>query len=169
MTRKLAHPQMMCIIFEPRWGSCTLLVMCVRVTDIRYSSCGLFTPCSFRMWFMMAQFGHTQPLRQSLGKCKALVLALKSLLLWITVMDTVLDAVVSCDLCHEKTHCAVAEVCPGAMLSTAHLQQWMAGVVLHHHSHTCYSSALPQLQLRGPKVFVSIANISHITYVPVFN
>lgn len=116
MTRKLACPQMMCIIFGPRWSSCTLLVMCVRVTDIRYSSCGLFTPCSFRIWFMMAQFDHIQPLRQSLDKCKALVVSLKSLLLWITAMDTVLGAVVGCDLCHEKTHCAVAEVCPGAVL-----------------------------------------------------
>lgn len=53
---------------------------------------------------MMAQFGHTQPLSQSLDKCKALVLSLKS------VMDTVLDAVVACDLYHGKTHSAVAQV-----------------------------------------------------------
>lgn len=31
-------------------------------------------------------------------------------------MDTVLDAVVGCDLYHEKTHSAVAVVCLGAVL-----------------------------------------------------
>lgn len=90
--------------------------MYVRVTNSRYSSCGLLTPCSFRLWFMMAQSGHTQPLSQSLNKCEALVHSLKSLLLWITVMGTVLDAVVACDLCHEKTHSAVAQVYSEAML-----------------------------------------------------